>query len=137
MTRANKNTIVIIAVVTAATVAVPLILRSINQRISDSRTEARYTFDGIQSLTEDLAVAKSREVMSKLAHDEAVWEMVSVDEQMAPYDTVSLFLRRNSVDPNRGFIQFVDKSKADHNGQRIVSFEVKDGRMVVEVIYPK
>jgi hypothetical protein len=133
----KKITVGLIAVGLIAVCAVPLVLRSINQSLSDHRVQARYTFEGVHSLTEDLAVAKGRDIIVLLGYDANVWHPMGEHEMKLPYGVVGPFLRVNNLDNQQGIIQYIDSSGKDQNGQRILRVQVKDARMEVEVIYPK
>jgi hypothetical protein len=76
-------------------------------------------------LTEELAIAKARETLTRDGLDIAAWQPVPDDRTKAPDGRTDEFLSRNTITPNHGSIMFTNGT-----GTRFVSVEL-DGRRLV------
>jgi hypothetical protein len=88
-------------------------------------------------LTDDLAVAKAREALAVDGYDLADWLPHEDRRTKAPDGSPDLYLARNGINPNSGYIMFVDGSKQARNPSRIVEVELKGDHIECHVVIPK
>jgi hypothetical protein len=107
-----------------AVASVPyLIHRSIQSRIGPQHV---YELpEPPRFLTEELAMERARETLTRDGLDVAAWQPVPGDRSKAPDGHVDQFLSRNTTTPNHGSIIFTNST-----GTRFVSVEL-DGKRVI------
>ena len=114
--------------------------RWFDQRVEDSRSGPLHTYQirpVPQFLTDDLAVAKARQTLALDGYDVSVWQPSEDDRSKAPDGTPDVYLVRNTINPNRGFIEFLDTNRTDRNPSRIVTVELKGEHVECQVLLPK
>jgi hypothetical protein len=79
-------------------------------------------------LTEALALAKAREVLALDGLDPSEWQAHPDDRTAAPDGRRDEYLSRNSLNPNRGSVQF----RGPKDQVRFVSVELAGGQVVCQ-----
>jgi hypothetical protein len=89
-------------------------------------------------LTDDVAVEKARHALALDGFDAFVWQPSKDDRTKAPDGTPDVYLVRNSLNPNDGWIMFRDTTrKDDPKATRIVTVELKGDRLDCVVVRPE
>lgn len=124
----KARTIIFLAVglVLLAIAAVPyLIHRSLQSRISPQHVYE--LSEQPKFLTEELAMARARETLTRDGLDVAAWQPVPDERSKAPDGRTDQFLSRNAITPNHGSIMFTNCT-----GTRFVSVELDGSRVVCQ-----
>jgi len=86
-----------------------------------------------QFLTDQLALAKARETLTRDGYDVSVWQPTRDGRTTAPSGRPDEFLTRNTVTPNRGVIMFTSTTASP----RFVSVELDGSRVVCQTSIAK
>ena len=129
--------LILLTVAALVALGVCVAIQRWNDQMWEKRVELRQSFAGVIELTDEVAVAKAREVMAKRGYDVTVWQPMGESEHQLPYGVHGPFLRRNVQNANAGVIQFVDLSMKDSNITRLVKLELHDQTLECELIRPK
>ncbi len=130
----KTRTIIFIAVglLLAALASVPyLVDRSVQSRIGPP-----HSFELSESprfLTEDVALARARETLSRDGYDVTVWHPLRDGRTTAPDGRTDDFMARNSITSNRGVITFTNSTESP----RLVSVTLDGGRVVCQTSIAK
>ena len=88
-------------------------------------------------LTDDLALARAKETMALDGYSMAIWQPMEDGRTKSPNGSPDIYLSRNSINPNRGTIQFWDPTMKQPNPSRLVVLEMEGDRLECRVIIPK
>ena len=112
----------------------------IDRRVKDAHSGPLHAYQMQpvpQFLGDALALEKALESLARDGYDPAVWRPGEDDRTRAPDGTPDTHLVRNTLNPNSGRILFRDTSGSDRNPTRVVSVELKGGRVECVVVTPK
>lgn len=108
-----------------------LVNRSVHSRIGTSHT---YTLSqSPRFLTEELAMTKARDALSRDGYDVAVWQPIRDGRTAAPDGRTDEFMARNTVTPNRGVIMFTSTIASP----RLVSVTLDGSRVICQTSIAK
>jgi hypothetical protein len=117
-------------------IGVRLVVNRIDRAVKDAHSGPMHVFKLASTpafLTDEIALSKAREALSLDGYDTSAWQPGEDDRSKAPDGTPDRYLVRNTLDPNRGSIRFLDK-RVD---SRYVQVELKGDRVHCQVIIPK
>ena len=88
-------------------------------------------------LTDELALEKAAVSLALDGYDPSAWQPSPDNRTRAPDGLGDQYLVRNTLNANQGFIVFRTAERANPNPTRVVTVELKNGRVECVVVTPK
>lgn len=102
-----------------------------------ARTGPPHVFDLLDTpkfLTDTLALAEARDAMRLERLSAEDWQPLEDHRTVAPDGKPDNYLVRNGINPNRGFIQFLNRHRST---DLLVTIELEENRVTCRITRPK